>query len=54
MGKAAENELIKLWATWLNNVSVGLFLTGVIVPYLAWAQSPPPNYVDTFLAALHD
>jgi hypothetical protein len=38
MGKAAENERIKLRATWFNNVSVGLFITGVLVPYLAFVQ----------------
>jgi hypothetical protein len=32
MGKAAENEAIKLRAAWFNNASVGLTLTGVIVP----------------------
>jgi hypothetical protein len=32
MGKAAENELIKLTAAWYNNVSVGLILTGVLIP----------------------
>ena len=32
MGKAAENERIKLRATWFNNVSIGMFLAGIIVP----------------------
>lgn len=32
MGKAAENERIKLTAAWFNNVSVGLTLTGVLIP----------------------
>lgn len=32
MGKAAENEGVKHRADWFNNVSVGLTLTGVIVP----------------------
>ena len=32
MGKAAENERIKLGATWLNNLSVGLTFTGVLIP----------------------
>jgi hypothetical protein len=39
MGKAADNERIKLQATWLNNVSVGLAVAGVFVPYLAFVQN---------------
>jgi len=34
MGKAADNERIKLRATFFNNLSIGLFLAGFIVPYL--------------------
>jgi hypothetical protein len=40
MGKAADNERIKLRATWDNNVSIGLFLGGAIIPYLALGQNP--------------
>ena len=47
MGKAAENERIKLKATWINNVSVGLFLGGFVIPYLALFQrSEPQQYLD--------
>jgi hypothetical protein len=35
MGKAAFNERLKLAATYWNNVSAGLTLTGLIIPYLA-------------------
>jgi hypothetical protein len=35
MGKATENERIKLRATWFNNISVGLLIAGFIVPYLS-------------------
>jgi hypothetical protein len=35
MGKAAENEGIKLRAAWFNNASVGLTLTGFIVPFFS-------------------
>jgi hypothetical protein len=35
MGKAADHERIKLRATYLNNISVGLMIAGVLVPYLA-------------------
>jgi hypothetical protein len=38
MGKAANNEKRKLKANLFNNVSAGLFVGGVIVPYLAIIQ----------------
>jgi hypothetical protein len=39
MGKAAETERIRLRATWFNNVSIALFITGILVPYLALLQN---------------
>jgi hypothetical protein len=39
MGKAAENERIKLRATFYNNLAVGLALAGVLIPYLGFIQS---------------
>jgi hypothetical protein len=38
MGKAAENERIKLRPTRFNNLSVGISLGGIIIPYLAIFQ----------------
>jgi hypothetical protein len=38
MGKAADNERIKLRATFYNNISVGCFLTGFLVPYLTFIR----------------
>jgi hypothetical protein len=35
MGKAADNEQIKLRATAYNNIAVGLALGGVLLPYLS-------------------
>ena len=35
MTKSARNELIKLRATFLNNVAVGLAVGGALVPYFA-------------------
>ena len=35
MGKTAFNERLKLAATYWNNISAGLTLTGLIIPYLA-------------------
>jgi hypothetical protein len=43
MGKAADNERIKLRATFFNNIAVGLSITGVLVPYLAFIQSGVPD-----------
>jgi len=34
MGKTADNERIKLQATYYNNISVGLYLAGCILPML--------------------
>ena len=43
MGKAADNERLKLRATFFNNLSVACFVTGLFIPYLAllrgWGQS---------------
>jgi hypothetical protein len=35
MGKAADNEKIKLRATYLNSLAVGLVIASVLIPYLA-------------------
>jgi len=35
MGKTADNERIKLQATYYNNISVGLYLASCILPMLA-------------------
>lgn len=35
MTKSARNEVIKLRATFLNNVAVGLAVGGALVPYFA-------------------
>jgi hypothetical protein len=37
MGKAARNEIRKIRATFLNNIAVGMFITGFAVPYFAFA-----------------
>jgi hypothetical protein len=37
MGKAADNERVKLRATYLNNIGAGLIVGGVIVPALTFA-----------------
>ncbi|MGA8714334.1 MAG: hypothetical protein WB647_15110, partial [Roseiarcus sp.] len=51
MGKAAVNERIKLRALWFNNLSVGLSLTGVLVPL--WSLPKATEYfhpIDVWLA----
>jgi hypothetical protein len=37
MGKSARNEVRKIRATFLNNIGVGMFITGFAVPYFAFA-----------------
>jgi hypothetical protein len=40
MGKVADNERIKLKATFYNNLSAGLFVAGFFVPYYGLLQQP--------------
>jgi hypothetical protein len=35
MGRAAENERLKLRATFFNNIAVGIVVAGLVIPYLA-------------------
>jgi hypothetical protein len=37
MGKTAENERLKLRATFYNNVAAGLLIGGLLIPFLAVA-----------------
>ena len=48
MGKVAENEEIKLTATFCNNIAAGLFLTGALIPYLGLFQIGPGQAQDIF------
>jgi hypothetical protein len=41
MGKSADNERLKLKATHLTNLSVGLYLGGLLIPYLAVTRRAP-------------
>jgi hypothetical protein len=41
MGKTANNERIKLRAGYHNNIAVGLYLGGFLIPYLAIFQKSP-------------
>ena len=43
MGKTARNEVLKLTATYLNNIAVGIAIAGLIVPYFVFLQSAPTN-----------
>jgi hypothetical protein len=63
MGKAADNEAIKLDATFCNNIAVGLVVTSVFAPYVFvlqdWinaigggAQFNLEKYAGVFLASL--
>jgi hypothetical protein len=42
-GKAGKNESLKITATFLNNVAVGIFVAGVAVPYFALFNLPPTD-----------
>jgi hypothetical protein len=57
MGKTAENEKIKLRASYLNNCAVGLTVAGVILPVLA-VYTRIPDFVKStegrFLPAAED
>jgi phosphotransferase system glucose/maltose/N-acetylglucosamine-specific IIC component len=63
MGKSAENESVKLRATYYNNVAVGLGVAGGLIPYIGLVQGiatnwPPdpwvvyPICIATFIAVL--
>lgn len=59
MGKLAENEELKLRATFYNNVAVGCAVAGVVVPFLQIYQTisaedfytlvPPQKYWQSLL-----
>jgi hypothetical protein len=53
MGKAANNERIKLRATLFNNISVGLVIGGVAIPILAVYSKigslPEPQFLSFVL-----
>jgi hypothetical protein len=42
MGKAADNERIKLRTTFYNNIAIGLFVAGGIIPCLLAATQEIP------------
>jgi hypothetical protein len=65
MGKAAENERIKLRATFYNNVGAVLFATGCAIPFLKLYEasglfnailggrlSPPSNFWESAFAII--
>jgi glutamine amidotransferase-like uncharacterized protein len=51
MGKAADNEQIKQKASWLNNVSVSLFVGGFAIPYISLFQKKIETGVSDFATA---
>ena len=44
-GKAARNERRKLTATYINNIALALFVTGVAAPYFQYMHTPPEETV---------
>jgi hypothetical protein len=53
MGKAANNERIKLRAAFYNNLATGFVITGYAVPYFTfmreWWNRPQPESFSGFL-----
>ena len=50
MGKASENEGIKLRAAWFNNISVGLALGGVFIPGFSLFRADNFQLVEDWFA----
>jgi hypothetical protein len=48
MSNLIYNERLKLWATYCNNVSVGVFLGGFLLPALA---ERPTSFLRIFIFA---
>jgi hypothetical protein len=49
MSKAADNERIKLRATWCNNVSVGLTLAGVALPMFSLFRGETLQFLNDWI-----
>ena len=50
-GKSASNELIKLNATFLNNLAVGILVTGFVIPVLIFYGKYGILYNEAFSAS---
>jgi len=50
MGKTADNERIKLKATFFNNIAVGCVVGGATIPYIAFFQKLQNEHVPIFSA----
>ncbi len=48
MSNLVHNERLKLWATYCNNLSVGVFLGGFLLPALA---EKPASFLRIFILA---
>jgi hypothetical protein len=48
MGKASDNERIKLGATYLNNIAVGIILAGGLIPLFLVVQALERNEIIGF------
>ena len=51
MGKASDNERVKMAATYLNNIAVGLALGGGLLPVIAVINATEPGEWLTFSRA---
>lgn len=43
MGKAADNEMLKLRATFLNNIAAAFVIAGCVAPYVALLVNYEPS-----------
>jgi hypothetical protein len=56
MGKAADNERLKLRGTFFNNISVGILLIGIVTPiagfyqYIAANVNAPVPFATPFMS----
>jgi len=48
VGKASDNERIKLAATFLNNFAVGLGLAGGLIPFILFVQTLDRDEIISF------
>jgi hypothetical protein len=51
IGKSASNELIKLNATFMNNLAVGLIVTGFLIPFISLYAKFGLAYNEAFEAS---
>jgi hypothetical protein len=54
MGKAADNEKIKLRAVFYNNIAVGLCIAGAIAPIFSVIEAESPSELFSLVPSLKE